>query len=192
MRTGETFAAHAEGIADIVRSVREDPDLLAAAYLFGAHDVLREAEDWIRGRAGSTVADLVGDLRKLILLSESVRARMRGESRSEGHESQAEALRRMLLAMVNDPRVVVLRLASRLQTLRFLVARAVDGGAPDAAPIARETVALFAPLANRLGIWQLKWELEDLSFQLLDPASYHRLASQMEPTHCRGRVCVRG
>jgi GTP pyrophosphokinase len=176
LRTGETFTGHAEGIAQIVRSVREDPDLLAAAYLFGAHDVLRDADDWIRGRAGPTVGSLVGDLRQLMMLSESVRARMRGESGRDGQESQAEALRRMLLAMVNDPRVVVLRLASRLQTLRFLVA----AKAKEAGPIARETVALFAPLANRLGIWQLKWELEDLSFRLLDPEGYERLASQLE------------
>ncbi len=182
LRTGEPFADHAAGMAQIVGSVREDPDLLAAACLFGAHDVLREAEEWIRSRAGPAVSVLVGDLRQLMLLSESVRAReadagAAARARPQQGAPQAEALRRMLLAMVNDPRVVVLRLASRLQTLRFLVGHP-DGA--DAEAIARETSTLLAPLANRLGIWQLKWELEDLSLRLLQPAVYHRIAGQLE------------
>lgn len=179
--TGETMAAHAAGLARIARSVREDADLQTAAYLFAAHDVLRDADDWIRARAGAPVANLVGDLRLLTRLSESVRARQRGEGRGDGDapEAQAEALRRMLLAMVNDPRVVVLRLASRLQTLRFLVE---DEAAPhpEAPAIARETAALLAPLANRLGVWQLKWELEDLAFRLLEPQTYRDLSGQLE------------
>jgi len=178
LRTGETFTDHADGLARIVQAVREDPDLLAAAYLFGAHEVLRDADEWIRGRAGVVVAGLVGDLRQLMLLSEAVRARRQNTAGAPLQESETEALRRMLLAMVNDPRVVVLRLASRVQTLRFLV----QTGASGAEAIARETVALYAPLANRLGIWQLKWELEDLAFRLLEPHTYHRIASQLEQT----------
>ena len=65
LRSGEPMADHAEGLAQIVRSVREAPDLLAAAYLFGAHEVLRDADEWVRGRAGPTVAVLVSDLRQL-------------------------------------------------------------------------------------------------------------------------------
>jgi len=103
---------------------------------------------------------------------------MQNTAAALGQESQTEALRRMLLAMVNDPRVAVLRLASRLQTLRFLI----SSRAPGAEPIARETVALYAPLANRLGIWQLKWELEDLAFRLLEPQTYDLIASQLEQT----------
>ena len=83
-------------------------------------------------------------------------------------DDQAEALRRMLLAMANDLRVVLLRLASRLQTLRYYALSKSAG----AEPFARETLELYAPLANRLGIWQLKWELEDLSFRFLEPDTY--------------------
>jgi GTP pyrophosphokinase len=177
LRTGEAFADHADGVAQIVRSVHEDPDLLAAAYLFGAHEVLRDADEWVRSRAGAAVAVLVGDLRQLMLLSESVRARHSEAGGAQRHKPQAEALRRMLLAMVNDPRVVVLRLASRLQTMRFL---GLNPQATGTAPIAHETLALLAPLANRLGIWQLKWELEDLALRLLEPQTFKRIAGQLE------------
>jgi GTP pyrophosphokinase len=177
LRTGEPFAEHADGVAQIVQSIRGDADLLVAAYLFGAHDVLRDAEDWVRGRAGAAVAVLVSDLRQLMQLSQSVRARQADAQDPARHKAQLEALRRMLLAMVNDPRVVVLRLASRLQTMRFL---ARNPEAPGAEAIARETSTLLAPLANRLGIGQLKWELEDLAFRLLEPQTYQGIADQLE------------
>ena len=82
--------------------------------------------------------------------------------------AQAERLRKMLLAMVEDIRVVLIKLAERTQALRFLM----TGGRGDAEPrqrAAREVLDLFAPLANRLGVWQLKWELEDLSLRALEP-----------------------
>ena len=171
LTTGETFLAHADGIVEIVRELRDDADLLAAAYLFGAHDVLREPEEWLRSRFGPSVAQLVNDLRILMRLSE--RTRPRDGSADSG---QAEALRKMLLAMVNDLRVVLLRLASRLQTLRYFVAEE----RADVVPFARETLELFAPLANRLGIWQMKWELEDLSFRILEPQVFQRVAQWVE------------
>lgn len=170
LATGEPLAAHADGIAEIVRPLRDDADLLAAAYLFAAHDVVRDADDWLRGRFGASVAQLVADLRTLMRLSERTRPRGADDA------GQAEALRKMLLAMVNDLRVVLLRLASRLQTLRFFAA----SKRTDVADFARETLQLYAPLANRLGIWQLKWELEDLSFRFLDPETYKRVAAWLD------------
>ena len=165
LATGESFLAHADGIVEIVREVRADADLLAAAYLFGAHEVLRDPEEWLRSRFGASVAQLVNDLRTLTRLSERTRPR-------EGSDTgQAEALRKMLLAMVNDLRVVLLRLASRLQTLRFFAA----AGRTDVTSFARESLELFAPLASRLGIWQMKWELEDLAFGIIDPDVYRRV-----------------
>jgi GTP pyrophosphokinase len=172
LRTGESFLDHAEGMAAIVAPLRADLDLQAAAWLFGVHDVLREPEEWLRARFGETVAQLVGDLRQLMRLSE----RTRGQSAQAATEAQPEALRRMLLAMCNDLRVVLLRLASRLQTLRYLAA----SRHPEAAPFARETLALYAPLANRLGIWQIKWELEDLSLRFIEPETYKRVARLLE------------
>jgi GTP pyrophosphokinase len=171
LRTGEPFLDHADGMVAIVRPLRDDPDLLAAAYLFGAHDVLRDADEWLRARFGPAVAQLVADLRQLMRLSERTRPRS-----GEAGEAQAEALRKMLLAMCNDLRVVLLRLASRLQTLRWYAATKQEG----AEPLARETLDLYAPLANRLGIWQLKWELEDLAFRFLEPETYKRIARWLE------------
>jgi GTP pyrophosphokinase len=166
LATGEPFLEHADGIVALVRELRDDADLLAAAYLFAAHEVLRDPEEWLRSRFGASVAQLVNDLRILMRLSERTRPR-------EGDDSgQAEALRKMLLAMVNDLRVVLLRLASRLQTLRFFVATRRT----DVTSFARETLDLFAPLASRLGIWQMKWELEDLAFAILEPEVYARVA----------------
>jgi len=174
LRTGEPFVAHADGMVQVVRELRADPDLLAAAYLFGIHDVLRDADDWLRGRFGPSVAQLVGDLRQLMRLSELTRARGQGDG-------QAEGLRKMLLAMVNDVRVVLLRLASREQTLRYFAARKGAGIDADLqVAIARETLDLYAPLANRLGVWQLKWALEDLAFRLLEPETYKQLAGLLD------------
>jgi GTP pyrophosphokinase len=178
--TGELLLAHADGLVDIVRGLREDPDLLAAGYLFGAPDVLREADDWLRARFGASVAQLVADLRVLMRVSERTRplaAPLRpGRSKLDDQADQAEAVRKMLLAMVNDLRVVLLRLASRLQTLRYFAAAGHSG----AEPYARETLALYAPLANRLGIWQMKWELEDLSFRVLEPGTYRQIAGALD------------
>jgi GTP pyrophosphokinase len=175
LRTGEPFIAHADGIATIVATLRPDADLLAAAHLFGVYDVLRDPDDWLRSRFGATVAQLVADLRQLMRLSELTRSREESRGRSNPND-QAEALRRMLLAMANDLRVVLLRLASRLQTLRYYALSKAAG----AEPIARETLDLYAPLANRLGIWQLKWELEDLSFRFLEPETYKAVARLLD------------
>jgi GTP pyrophosphokinase len=175
LRTGEPFAAHADGIAAIVSTLRPDPDLLVAAQLFGIYDVLREPDEWLRSRFGAAIAQLVADLRQLMRLSELTRAREEARGR-EYPADQTEALRRMLLAMANDLRVVLLRLASRLQTLRFYA----QSKRPGAEPIARETLDLYAPLANRLGVWQLKWELEDLSFRFLEPETYKSVARLLD------------
>jgi GTP pyrophosphokinase len=176
LRTGEPFLEHADGLVEIVRPLRDDADLLAAGYLFGAYDVVRDADDWLRARFGASVMQLVADLRQLMKLSERTRAR--GGAKAEG---EAEALRRMLLAMCNDLRVVLLRLASRLQTLRWFAARKDAVADTEVRErLARETLELYAPLANRLGIWQLKWELEDLAFRFIEPETYKRVARLLE------------
>ena len=176
LATGEPFLAHARGTAEIVAPLRNDADLLCAACLFGVHDVLREPDEWLRARFGTGVAQLVTDLRQLMKLSELTRKQSDAANKRHGVDDQAEALRRMLLAMANDLRIVLLRLASRLQTLRYYAASKAAG--PEA--IARETMRLYAPLANRLGIWQLKWELEDLSFRFLEPQTYKEVARLLD------------
>jgi len=176
LATGEPFLAHARGVARIIAPLRADADLLCAACLFGVYDVLREPDEWLRARFGAGVAQLVADLRPLMKLSELTRKHGQPGPGKHGVDEQAEALRRMLLAMANDLRVVLLRLASRLQTLRYYAATK----APGPEPIAHETMRLYAPLANRLGVWQLKWELEDLSFRFLEPATYKEVARLLD------------
>lgn len=87
--------------------------------------------------------------------------------------AQAEALRQMLLAIVTDPRLLLIRLAAQLARLR----ESKSASPEDCERVALETREIFAPLANRLGVWQLKWELEDLAFRFLEPEHYHRVAS---------------
>ena len=94
----------------------------------------------------------------------------------EERAAQAENLRKMLLAMVEDIRVVLIKLAERTQALRSLM----SGDAQWRARTAREVLDLFAPLANRLGVWQLKWELEDLSLRALEPATYKSIAKLLD------------
>ena len=90
--------------------------------------------------------------------------------------AQIERVRKMLLAFSRDLRVVLLRLASRLQTLRLFAA----SKRPCPPELAAEAMQVFAPLANRLGIWQIKWELEDLAFRFLDPEQYRRIAGLLD------------
>jgi GTP pyrophosphokinase len=94
----------------------------------------------------------------------------------EERRAQIEALRKMLLAFAQDLRVVLIRLASRVQSLRYYAAAKRSPGVD----VARETLDIYAPLANRLGIWQLKWELEDLAFRFEDPDTYTRIARLLD------------
>lgn len=169
LHTGEPLLEHADGLVEIVRALRPDADLLAAGMLFAAYDVVRDADEWLAARFGADIARLVAQLRQLMKVSERTRG-------SVNADDQSEALRKMVLAMAGDLRVVLLRLASRLQTLRWF-ARSKQG---EPEPLARETLQLYAPLANRLGVWQLKWELEDLAFRFLEPATYRQIASQLD------------
>jgi GTP pyrophosphokinase len=91
---------------------------------------------------------------------------------------QVEALRKMLLAMAEDIRVVIISLADRLQTIRYVATNDIPGRPM----IAHETLDIFAPLASRLGLWQIKWELEDLSFRVLEPERYKKIARLLEDT----------
>lgn len=172
--SGEPRMEHADGMAEILRGVRNDEELIAAAYLFSVQDCVHNADDWIAKTFGKNVLQLVTDLQHLMQVSE----RARSDSKEADAAHQAEALRRMLLAMCHDLRVVILRLASRLETLRWF-ARTKS---PGAEAFGRETLALYAPLANRLGIWQMKWELEDLSLRFTQPAIYKEIAHDLDQT----------
>lgn len=182
--TGEARLAHADGMAEILRGVREDNELIIAAYLFSVTDCIHDADDWIEKTFGKTVLRLVRDLEQLMRVSQ--RTRSGNSESSAGYQS--EALRRMLLAMCHDLRVVVLRLASRLQTLRWFA----KSGAEGAKEYGRETLALYSPLANRLGIWQIKWELEDLSLRFTEPETYAEISRELDETREQRLAFMRG
>ncbi|HWI10770.1 MAG TPA: RelA/SpoT family protein, partial [Burkholderiaceae bacterium] len=171
--TGEEALAHADAVAAILQGIGAAPAMRAAAYLVYAGDYLNKPEEVIAKAFGPSHASLVVNTRKLVQLQRAAREAQLG---SEARVQQTERVRKMLLAFSRDLRVVLLRLASRLQTLRFFAASKT--ACPPA--LAAESLQVFAPLANRLGIWQLKWELEDLSFRFLEPAAYQRVAHLLD------------
>jgi GTP pyrophosphokinase len=174
--TGEPAMEHALGVAANLASLRLDGATRAAGLLFGVPEYLEDADERLGAQFGAGVAALVAGVWKLNRLRVVTRGLAAHGPKEAARQPQAEVLRKMLLAMVEDIRVVLIRLASRTQTLRFLAR------APDEArvPVARETLDIYAPLANRLGLWQLKWELEDLSFRFLEPALYKRIAKMLD------------
>ncbi len=164
---GDRRFDHAVSVADILAGLELDADSLIAGLLHDLPACDGPDVTTIAEQAGGTVASLVDGCLRMGQVS---RLHAAGTPDSEGR--RAEALRKMLLAMARDIRVVFLVLAERLHDMRVL--RALPEA--DQQRIARETLDLYAPLANRLGIWQIKWELEDLSFRYLDPDSYKRIA----------------
>lgn len=168
--TGENTLAHADGVSAILAGIGAAPAIQAAAYLVYAGEHLAQPEELIAQGFGESYAQLVEYTRKLVRLQRAARgAQFEEETQSR---QQIERVRKMLLAFSRDLRVVLLRLASRLQTLRWFAA----SKRPVPQEVALEAREVFAPLANRLGIWQIKWELEDLAFRFLEPEAYHQLA----------------
>ena len=165
----EAVADHAAGTLTILEALRVDEATRLAGVLFGPGKAL--PLDEIESRFGTDVRVLVEAMRELLRLKDLT---LKADAPSTGEE--LETLRRMTLAMASDIRVVLIRLASRLQTLRHH-ARTRMAPAP---AVARETLEVLAPLANRLGLGQLKWELEDLAFRFLEPELYRGIAGQIE------------
>lgn len=172
LETGEPFFDHALGMAGIAAELKLDIDSRIAALLFFI--------DWppekLTERFGEAVCGLVTSGKRLIGLR--VHTQAAAELPAETAQTQVEVLRKMLLGMAQDVRVVLLRLASRTQTLRYFAARKQDTALRR--DYALESLNIYAPLANRLGVWQLKWELEDFSFRFLEPEQYHRIAKLLD------------
>jgi len=145
--TGEPAYSHALGLARNIAELRLDADTRVAGLLFAVPAYLPEPEERLKAAFGATVASLVAGISRI----NELRVVTRTAALAKGSGPQNDVLRRMLLAMVEDIRVVLLRLASRTQTLRWL-ARAPEG---ERRAVAQETVDIYAPLANRLGVWQL-------------------------------------
>jgi GTP pyrophosphokinase len=166
LSSGEPAWGHALGLAASLAAIGLDAPGRAAGVLFAAPKYL-EGTEKLAQAFGDEIAALAGGVEKLYQL----RVATRGTP-----SEQNEVLRKMVLGMVEDVRVVLIRLASRTQTLRYFS----KNPSAERVSYARETLDIYAPLANRLGVWQLKWELEDLSFRYLEPELYKRIAKMLD------------
>ena len=169
--TGEPYVTHPIASAQITAELGIDPIAVQAALL---HDVPEDTEyslTDLEERFGAEVSHMVDGVTKLSKFS------------THSHEQQqAENIRKMLLAMAEDIRVVLIKLADRLHNMRTLYALPSE----KQLRIARQTMEIYAPLAERLGIWQIKWELEDLAFKVLEPERFRELAKLLD-TRRKGR-----
>ncbi len=171
-KSGEPYIAHVFAVTEILNRLNLDYETLCAAIL---HDVVEDTDvtlEQIRTEYGMTIAKLVDGVTKMALISDypAVASTAKIESR------QAENLRKLLLAMVEDVRVVLIKLADRVHNMRTLSHLPRE----KQVRIAQETLDIFAPLANRLGIWQIKWELEDLSLRYVEPEQYKKIARLLD------------
>jgi GTP pyrophosphokinase len=170
--SGEPYIQHCLAVAQMLAELHLDTATLAAALM---HDTLEDTSvtyEELEGEFGGEIAKLVDGVTKLGQIDQ-----LSGMSeRNIREDAKAESLRKMFLAMVDDVRVVLIKLADRLHNMRTL------SSLPEykRKRIARETLEIFAPLANRLGIWQMKWELEDLSLRHLEPETYKEIATLID------------
>jgi GTP pyrophosphokinase len=173
--SGELIMDHAQGMSSVLKQLGASVSLQAGPYLCYASEQLSSPEEVIEKAFGAEFASLVSEANRLTRLQRQAGKADAGHNGS-GQQSQIENIRRMLLAFSRDLRVVLLRLTSRLQTLRhYAQIRQVPP-----AEVTRESLQVFAPLANRLGIWQIKWEMEDLAFRFLEPETYRKIANSLD------------
>lgn len=174
--TGENLLAHADAVVAILDSMNSGDDVKAASYLVYTCPHLSRPHEVIAKTFGDEFASLAVETTKLVEVQRLSRSASSAAQLQVDPRAQTENVRKMLLAFSKDLRVIMLRLASRLQTLRYFASskQAVP------ASLAKESLQVFAPLANRLGIWEIKWELEDLSFRFLEPDTYKQIAKLLD------------
>jgi GTP pyrophosphokinase len=194
--SGEPYITHCLAVAAILNEMKVPPEVVIAGLL---HDTVEDTDitlDVIKKEFGDDIAKLVDGVTKLtnlprvsrgdqhleenlgdkLALDESVEEQQKEQiQKSRKRDLASETLRKTFLAMGDDIRIVLIKLADRLHNMRTL------GYMPEQKRkrIAKETLDIFAPLANRLGIWQMKWELEDLGFRYTDPEKYKEIAEQL-------------
>jgi len=172
-KSGEPYIQHPLAVALLLADIGMDADTIAAGLL---HDVVEDTDidlERLRHEFGPHVANLVDGVTKLEQIEQEQIDRFSRKRERPRDEQESESLRKMFIAMAEDIRVVIIKLADRLHNMRTL------GPLPPERrkTFAHETLEIFAPLANRLGVWQWKWQLEDLSFRHLNPATYVEIAS---------------
>lgn len=164
-KNGDPYIVHPMTVASILTELMIDPPTIAAALLHDTvEDVERVTVDTIQREFGEEIARLVDGVTKLSKLDFADR-----------EEQQAESLRKMILAMSKDIRVVLIKLADRLHNMRTLKFQSAERQVP----IARETLDIYAPIAHRLGVYAIKQELEDLSLRYIDPEGYQDVARKV-------------
>lgn len=171
-KSGEPYIAHPVAVADLLRDLGGSATMIAAGFL---HDVVEDTEvtiEEIEQKFGHEVRQLVEGVTKLSKINFTSKT-----------ESQAENFRRMFLSMAQDIRVIVVKLADRLHNMRTLQYMSETSRRRSA----QETRDIFAPLANRLGIWHIKWELEDLAFKYLEPDAYREIQEHVAEKKNRTR-----
>ncbi|MBS1721742.1 MAG: bifunctional (p)ppGpp synthetase/guanosine-3',5'-bis(diphosphate) 3'-pyrophosphohydrolase [Armatimonadetes bacterium] len=172
-RSGEPYITHPVEVANIVASLHMDEDSVVAALL---HDVVEDTSvslETVKADFGQEIAHMVGGVTKL-KLNALPDATDRQRAAAETARA-AESLRKMLLAMAQDVRVMVIKLADRLHNMRTLASLPPE----KQVRIANETLDVYAPLAARLGIWQVKWQLEDLAFKTLHPHEFQEITERV-------------
>ena len=189
--SGEPYIAHPLEAANFLAELKLDADTIMAALL---HDVIEDCEityDEIKDSFGEPVAKLVDGVTKLTRMD----YRLPGDTTSDQSDSDllyAESLRKMLVAMAEDIRVVLIKLADRLHNMQTLDALPVE----KRKRIAQETLDIYSPLAHRLGIWEIKWRLDDLAFRHLNETEYRSISKMLSTRRVEreayvDRVCSR-
>lgn len=179
--SGQDAFEFSQCVATVLSQLETDADTRIAALLFELTVIDPVAAEKIEERFGKEVSGLVSGVRQLMRLHEATFIQhdiARTKNAVQEAAAQLEVVRKMLLAMASDMRVVLVRLGTRVATLRYFAEQKLVN--ERSRQYAQETFDLYAPLANRLGVWQLKWELEDLSFRFLQPEAYKRIASLLE------------
>ena len=170
---GEPTLAHADGVVSLLAGIGATSEMQAAMYLAYCAAVLNQPADTLTATFGDSLTGLAISANKLFQLQQAARET---KAQSKTSVGQIENVRRMLLAFSKDLRVVMLLLASHLVSLRFATAQKISGFEQ----LSKDVLHIFSPLANRLGIWQIKWEMEDLAFRLLEPQVYKQVAGLLE------------
>ena len=171
----EPVLQHLLAAAKMVADMDLLPEAVAATVLAEISSYLPNWQETVSEQCGKTVVTLVQGIDEVQKLTHF--AKVDALATPDERAAQAEAMRKMLLAMVSDIRVVLIKLALRTRTMQFL---GQTPDSPEKRAVAKETLDIFAPLANRLGVWQLKWQLEDLGFRHQNPEEYKRIAKLLE------------
>ena len=177
--SGEDYVNHTFAVAAIVHELGLDSEVVIAALL---HDTVEDTDvtlAQLEKKFSGDVARLVDGVTKMEVIQEFRDHQEDGStpptSKIQRHDVKAESLRKMMLAMVDDVRVVLIKLCDRLHNMRTLDAVSEE----KQKRVATETLEIFSPLANRLGVWQVKWELEDLAFRYIEPEIYKSIAKKL-------------